>query len=78
MLVLTEPLRVLDSFSPVINLSMLPSSSARAKYLPQLNLKRRGREKIMEEKRKEKKENIEEKDERRDRNMEERDEERSY
>ena len=73
---LTEPLRVLDSFSPVINLSMLPSSSARAKYLPQLNLKRE------EEKRKEKKENIEEnieeKYERRDRNMEERDEERSY
>lgn len=69
---LTEPLRVLDSFSPVINLSMLPSSSARAKYLPQLNLKRE------EEKRKEKKGNIEEKDERRDRNMEERDEERSY
>ena len=66
-----EPLRVLDSFSPVINLSMLLSSSARAKYLPQLNLKRRGREKIMEEKRKEKKENIEEKDERRDRFMEE-------
>lgn len=51
---------------------MLPSSSARAKYLPQLNLKRE------EEKRKGKKENIEEKDERRDRNMEERDEERSY
>jgi hypothetical protein len=36
-----DPFNFRETFSPTINLSIPPSSSARAKYLPQWNLERR-------------------------------------